>query len=153
MVRRILIGGVTAAAIIGAGGTALALTGSSAAPDPVASQATTAAHSSPAGHHKRPRLLRRLSHAQIVVRAHGGFVTHDLIRGTVTKVSPTAITVQAKDKTTETFTLDQRTKYRTRTNGKGADSTVAAIHVGDHVGVAGTGTSTKTAKHVVDVKK
>jgi phosphoheptose isomerase len=42
---------------------------------------------------------------------------------------------------------------RVRTAGKGGSSTIASVAKGDHVLVAGTGTSTITAKHVIDVKK
>lgn len=151
MYRKILIGGVTAAAIVGAGGTAMALTGSSSPTTPGTPSATT--HHAAGKAKGRARLLRRMQHAQVVTRGKGGFVTHDLIRGTVTAVSPTSITVQAADKKSETFAVTKDTKVRLRTNGKGADSSISKVAKGDHALVAGTGTSTFTAKRVVDVKK
>jgi hypothetical protein len=153
MYRRVLLGGVTAAAIVGAGGTALAVTGSDST---TAGTPTATSTSSPAGHGKakgKAKILRRLQHAQIVTKGKNGFVTHDLIKGTVTAVSPTSITVQAADKKSETFSITSDTKVRMRTKGKGAASSIDKVAKGDHVVVAGTGTTTFTAKHVVDVKK
>jgi hypothetical protein len=155
MYRKILIGGVTAAAIVGAGGTALALSGSdtTTSGNPVTAAATqNLAQVQAAGKHKH-RLLRGLSHAQIVTKGKDGFVTHNLIKGSVTAVSATSITVQAADKTSEKFVINKDTKVRVRSNGKGAASSIDKVAVGDQVTVAGTGTSTITAKHVVDVKK
>lgn len=151
MYRKILIGGVTAAAIVGAGGTALAVSGSDSTTS--GNPVTAAAKQTPAKGKGNHRLLRRLSHAQIVTKGKDGFVTHDLIRGSVTAVSATSITVQAADKTSEKFVVTKDTKVRVRTAGKGAASSIDKVAVGDQVMVAGTGTSTLTAKHVVDVKK
>jgi hypothetical protein len=157
MYRKVLVGGMTAAAILGAGGTALAITGSddgsSASSSPSSSSSSTAPGAGKAKAKGKARLLRRMAHAEIVTRGQGGFVTHDLIRGTVTAVSATSITVQAPDKKSETFVVDKDTKVRARTNGKGAASTIGKVAKGDRVVVMGTGTSTRTAKHVVDVKK
>jgi preprotein translocase subunit YajC len=156
MYRRVLLGGVTAAVIIGAGGTALAFTGSDQ-PTPGTPTATSTSSAQQPAKDKaakgKGKLLKRLSHGQLVTRGKGGFVTHDLITGTVTSVSSTSITVQAADKTSEKFVVNKDTKVRVRTKGKGTASSIASVKKGDHVVVAGTGTSTYTAKHVVDVKK
>jgi len=152
MYRKVLVGGLTAAAILGAGGTALALTGSDASSGG-SGLASVAGDRS--GHHPKgkARLLKRLSHAEIVTHGKKGFVTHALIKGTVTAVSPTSITVQAADKTSETFVIDKDTKVRARSGGKGTASSIDEVAKGDQVLVAGTGASHPTAKHVVDVKK
>jgi hypothetical protein len=154
MYRRILIGGVTAAAIVGAGGTALALTGSdTTAGAPVTATAVAKNSTTAVAGRGQRRLLKRMAHAQIVTHGKDGFVTHDLIKGTVTAVSASSITVQAADRTSLTFVLDKDTKVRVRTSGKGAPTTIGTVAKGDQVLVAGTGTSTHTAKHVIDVKK
>ena len=150
MYRRVLVGGLTAASILGAGGTALALTGSDG---PSGSSAGSGAR---AGHHLghgKARLLKRLQHAEIVTKNAKGFVTHELIKGTVTDVSSTSITVQAADKTSETFTVNGDTKVRVRSGGKGAPSSIGKVAKGDQVFVGGVGASTPTAKHVIDIKK
>jgi hypothetical protein len=161
MYRKILIGGVTAAAIVGAGGTALAVSGSDSTSPSAAPSSSTAKHpgtgkqgdkkaGKKGGQHK---LLRRLEHGQFVTRGKGGkTVTHDLIKGTATAVSSSSITVQAADKKSETFAVTKDTKVRVRDNGKGAASTISKVAKGDSVVVAGTGTSSYTAMHVVDVK-
>ena len=152
MYRRILIGGVTAAAIVGAGGTALAVSGSDTTAGTPATAATAATQQAARAKGKHP-LLRRMVHAQIVTKGKNGFVTHNLIKGTVTAVSATSITVQAADKSSETFIVTKDTLVRVRSNGKGAASSIDKVAQGDHVLVAGTGTSTVTAKRVVDIKK
>jgi hypothetical protein len=149
MYRRVLVGGLTAASILGAGGTALALTGS----DSPSSQGTHASGKHAGQHHGKARLLKRLQHAEIVTKNAKGFVTHELIKGTVTDVSATSITVQSADKTSETFTVNGDTKVRVRSGGKGAPSSIGKVAKGDQVFVAGVGASTPAAKHVIDLKK
>ena len=151
MYRRVLVGGLTAASILGAGGTALALTGS----DGFSGAGTAAGSGAQAGQHGhgKARLLKRLQHAEIVTKNKTGFVTHELIKGTVTSVSSTSITVQAADKTSETFTVNGDTKVRVRSGGKGAPSSIGKVAKGDQVFVGGVGASTPTAKHVIDIKK
>lgn len=156
MYRRVLTAGATAAVIVGAGTAALATTGS----DTTNGTPTTSSSAAAApGHAKKAkrgdgRLLRRAVHAQIVTKGKDGtFVTHDIVTGTVTAVSATSITVQAADRTSETFVVNAQTKVRLRTNGKGAPSTIGEVATGDTVLVAGTGTTTMTAKHIVDRKK
>lgn len=155
MYRRVLTAGATAAVIIGAGTAALATTGS----DTTSGTPTTSTGAPAApGHAKKKaakggegKLLRRAVHAQIVTKGKdGSFVTHDIVTGTVTAVSATSITVQAADRTSETFVVNAETKVRLRTDGKGAPSTIGKVATGDTVLVAGTGTTTVTAKHIVD---
>jgi hypothetical protein len=152
MYRKVLVAGATAAAIVGAGGTALALTGSSSTGTATTNTAAAAATSNDLPR-PRARLFKHLSHGQFVTHNKNGFVTHDVIRGTVTAVSPTSISVQAADRTSLTFVVDDRTKVRIRRDGHGAASSIGQVTKGDQVLVAGTGTSTRTAQHVVDVKK
>lgn len=155
MYRKILIGGVTAAAIVGTGGAALALSGSNpTSGTPVTTAAATQQHPVQRllrGH--KGKLLRRVAHGEVVVRGKDGFVTHDLIVGKVTAVSSDSITVKAADNTSETYAVGKDTKVRMRTIGSGgAASSIDKVATGDEALVAGTGTSTLTAKHVVDVK-
>jgi hypothetical protein len=155
MYRKILIGGMTAAAIVGTGGAALALSGSETT-DGTATTTVASVDQPLSGRHPLldRKALRRIAHGEVVVRGADGFVTHDLIVGTVTSVSSTSITVRAADNTSETFVINSDTKVRMRTIGAGgAASTIDKVATGDHVVVAGTGTSTLTAKHVIDIKK
>lgn len=145
MYRKILIGGVTAAAIVGAGGAALAFTGSDATGNTPASTVATAKHPLLHGH----RWLQRVAHGEIVTSSDNGFVTHDFINGTTTSVSATSITVRAADDTSETFVVNSDTKVRVRGDGSRGLAKVTDVKQGDHVVVAGTGTSTLTAKHVI----
>jgi hypothetical protein len=151
--KKIAISGAVAAAVLGSGAAALAASGSTTSGTP----ATTASSAPAAGKHPAARaLLRHTVHGQFVTRgknSSGDFVTHDVIRGSVTAVSPTSITVKAADNTTQTYVVNSSTKVRERTNGKGAASTIGAVHSGDDVAVLGTGTTTLTATGIVDVKK
>jgi ABC-type oligopeptide transport system substrate-binding subunit len=156
MYRRILLGGVTAAVILGAGGTALALTGSNSTDGTASTTSATSTAATQPGKAKakgQTKLLRKVAHAQIVRKGKDGFVTYTLIKGTVTSVSATSITVQAEDKKSETFSVNKDTKVRMRTNGKGAASSIDKVATGDRVLAVGTGTSTITAKRIVEVKK
>lgn len=166
MYRKILVGGVTAAAIVGAGTAAFATTGSDVtAGTPVAAAAVSSAptpgatsgkHKGHKGHGRGGALLRRAAHGSAVVKTKKGYETIDFIRGSVTAVSAGSISVQAGDKTTETFTVTKTTKVRARTagtKGKGATSSIAKVATGDSVVVLGTGSSTKTATRVVDLGK
>jgi hypothetical protein len=149
MYRKALIGGAAAAAVVCAGGTALALSGSGTTSG---SPATTSAAAALHAGFGRAHILRRLAHGQFVLRGKDGFVTHDVIVGTVTAVTSTSITVRAADNTSETFAVTQDTKVRLRSDGTGSPATIGQVADGDHVLVAGIGTSALTAKHVLDLK-
>lgn len=157
MYRRILIGGVTAAAIVGAGGAALAATGSDSTNSAGSSShqsATARSHDGKKGRQgkrmKGRRLLRRVDHGQFVVHTRKGFVTVQLIRGTVTDVSASSITVTSADHVTDTFAVTPDTKVHKRVDGKPAASTIGAVAKGDHVVVGGTGATNPSARRVFD---
>ena len=98
------------------------------------------------------------------------FVTHNAIRGEVTAVSATSITVKALDGVTQTYAITGDTKVHLRKGlpsdgqrqgqgrsagdrgglGKGTAGTISDVHTGDKVAVTGTGTTSLTAQHVVD---
>jgi hypothetical protein len=153
MYRRILIGGVIAAAIVGAGGVAVALSGSDGSAG--TQRTTVSSRRAPAGLGtlralaRDGRLLRRVAHGEVVVRGREGFVTHDVIVGTVTSIAATSITVLAADSTSETYAVTNDTRVRVLGDHSPGLSSIEAIRVGNSVLVAGTGTSTLTAKHVV----
>lgn len=179
MYRKVLLGGVTAAAIVGAGGTAIALTGSDSltpTPTPSTSNAKPGPGHKNADHkkgkHGMAGKLGRLAHGEFVTKGKDGkFVTHDLINGTVSAVSSTSITVVAADKKIETFSVTKDTKVRERTitakadkpktkadkskqkkKKKASESSISKIATGDRVLVAGTGTTTMTAQHILEIK-
>jgi hypothetical protein len=59
------------------------------------------------------------------------------------------VTVKAKDGVSMTFTVTGDTRVRARANGKGADSALSALHVGDKAFVAGVGASNPQARVLV----
>jgi hypothetical protein len=96
----------------------------------------------------RVRMMRAL-HGTWVTDSPTGPVTHQAIRGDVTAVSATSVTVRAKDGFSQTFAVSGDTKVRVRANGKGADSTIGAVKVGAKALVAGVGATNPTARVVV----
>jgi len=174
MWKTIAVVGATAAIVGGAGTVALAASGT-ATPTPSTSSSGSAAVSSasdalatgdvastsptgPGGHkghrgHKGADRLRKAVHATWVSenKKTGTFTTHDAIRGRVTAVSPTSITVAAADSVTETYLLNSGTTVHTRVNNKKAS--IADVKTGDPVFVGGTGTATLTAIRIIDAKK
>lgn len=164
MWKKIAIAGGVSAAVLGIGTAAIAASGSTGTSSPAGSGATSS--TSPAGKpgatgkadktnkHKGHDALKHALHGQWVTQGKdGALVTHDAIRGTVTAVSPTSIAVQSADKKSEVYTVTATTKVRIRTNGKGAKGAITAVHVGDKAAVLGTGTSTLTARGILDSGK
>lgn len=137
--KTVLVGG-TVVLIAGLGGTALAATGSDAAPAKNAGK-------------KHYSLLQKAQHAQITTGGKRKSVTHTLWRGTVTAVSSSSLTVKALDGASQAYKLDAKTTYAERVKGKKpAASTLTKIAKGDRVFVTGTGTPT-VAKRVLELPK
>jgi len=157
MLKKIVIAGSAAAVILGAGTAALAASGSSSSPTAGSSTSAKAPGNAngKAAHAKRD-VLRRALHATWVTRDGKGsstFVTHDAIRGEVTAVSASSITVKAADNVSQTYAVTSSTKVRVRADGKGKAGSISEVKTGDTVLVAGTGTSSLTATRVLDATK
>lgn len=154
MWKKIAIAGGACAVVVGIGTAAMATSGSSPSPGtpspPSASSGSTSASPTAGKHHAR-NAVRHALHGQWVTRDKdgSGFVTHDAIRGKVTAVSATSITVQAADNKSETYTVSSDTKVRIRANGKGTKGAISQVHTGDEALVVGTGTGTLTARGVI----
>lgn len=155
MWKKIAIAGGVCAAVAGIGTAAVATSGSSTTPGSPASSSTAAPKDHAAGGKDRgAKALKHALHATWVTKTKDNkFVTHNAIRGTVTAASATSITIQAEDKTSQTFTVNADTKVRIRTNGKGAKGAITQVHNGDKALVIGTGTTTLTANGIVDAGK
>jgi hypothetical protein len=155
MLKKIAAVGGAAAIIVGAGTAAMAATGSAGSSSPAPSASASAGKGTAAGKGDQKqggKQLRRALHAQWVTRdgKTSSFVTHDAIRGQVTAVSTTSITILAQDKVSQTYTVNPSTKVHTRADKKGASTSIGAVHSGDRVMVVGTGTTALTATHIVD---
>ncbi|HEX8081308.1 MAG TPA: hypothetical protein VF557_13950 [Jatrophihabitans sp.] len=117
------------------------------------------------------KALGRALHAQWVTPdgdSENTFVTHNAIRGEVTAVSATSITVKALDGVTQTYAITGDTKVHLRKGlpslgkgksgergnrgglGNGPAGTISDVRTGDQVAVTGIGTTSLTAQHVVD---
>jgi hypothetical protein len=154
MLRKIVIAGSAAAVVLGAGTAALAASGSSTTPS--APGSSTAAAAAKAGGHLKRAELKRALHASWVTRDgknSTSFVTHDAIRGQVTAVSATSITVKAADNVSQTYAVTSTTKVHSRADGKGKAGTISEVKSGDLVAVLGTGSGTLTATQVLDGTK
>ena len=159
MFRKIAIAGATAAVIVGAGTAAIAATGdSSSTPGtPASSSSGSSASGTAAGRlaRRHPKIAGLLEHhavhGSVVTDTKGTYVTHDGILGSVTAVSSTSITVKASDGFTQTYAVNSTTKVRERKDPKATPLTIASVHVGDKVGVVGTGAvSSPTATFVIE---
>ena len=178
--KLVVIGGIAALAGLGLGGVAMAQTNSAAPAAAAVAQGSVAGDvAAPAApttgtaehgnrdkkegsgrHHGHENRFEDAVHAQWVSKdaKTGTFVTHDAVRGDVSAVSSTSITIKAADGTSETFAVDAATKVHIKgANGaahvKGAAKTpgsISQVKVGDQAGVLGTGTSTMTATQVMD---
>lgn len=141
---------------LGAGGVAIAHA-TPAPPTTVAASSsarrTGAAHGNTArGAQNAHHLARRALHAQWVTRHGKAFVTHDAIRGRVTAIAPTSVTIKAKDGVSQTYAVTNDTQVRIRKDGKGskpAAGTIAEVHVKDRVIAVGTGTSDFSARRIL----
>lgn len=146
MFAKIALAGATAAAIIGVGTAAIATSGPSA----TAGSGTTGSQHAAAkggakgkaqqGKHPLRRALRHAVHGSVVTKGKDGYVTHTAVRGTVTSVSSTALTVKAADGFSQTYTLTKTTRVRERAaDGKKATKgALSDLKTGDKVGVVGT---------------
>ena len=154
MFTKIVIAGSAAAVVLGAGTAALAASGATS-PSPAASSTTSNATADPTVAKADRDRLRRALHAQWVTRngKTNTFVTHDAIRGAVTAVSPSSITVKALDGVSQTYAVSSDTKVHLRADGKGKAGTIGEVHVDDRVIVVGTGTTSLSATHVADLRK
>ena len=155
MWKKIAVGGAAVAAIVGAGTASMALSGSD---DPGGPGGRGEGLVRDVGHGPRPGLARlgHMLHGQWVTKNKAGdLVTHDEIHGKVTAVSATSISVKAEDGVTQTYVINADTKVREVTKGKprgGEKSDISKVASGDNVVVLGTGTTTLTAKRVIDIQ-
>jgi hypothetical protein len=154
MWKKIAIAGGVCAAVAGIGTAAVATSGSSTTSGAPVPSSTNAPKDHAAAKDRGAKALKHALHAQWVTKGKDNkFVTHDAIRGTVSAVSATSITVLAEDKKSQTFTVNAATKVRVRANGKGAAATIGQVRSGDKALVIGTGTTTLTATGIVDAGK
>ncbi|SOD73291.1 hypothetical protein SAMN05892883_2583 [Jatrophihabitans sp. GAS493] len=154
MWKKIAIAGGVGAAVLGIGTAAMAASGSPT-PSPASRPSSAAKHHTAARENVGRALtkLRSVQHAQWVTEDSKtkATVTHDAIRGSVTAVSPTSISVKSLDGVSQTYRVASSTKVHTKGQTKGATGSISAVKSGDSVVVLGTGTSSLTAARVVDI--
>jgi VCBS repeat-containing protein len=156
MWKQIAIAGAVGAAILGTGAAALAETGSSSTSGSAAPAASTStAGTAPTGTAAKGALkgklglaIKNFDHGSWVSQDQGSPQTHDAIKGTVSAVSASSITVKSADGTSQTYVVTSDTAVRVKGTGKSA---IGSVKVNDTVLVTGTASgSTMTAKHVLD---
>ena len=156
LTRKLALGvaGVVAAGVLGTAGVAAA-TSDSSTPTPAASSAPTSAPTpvdktkTKAKKHAKRALIGRGMHGEWVVRGKDGKpVTLLTVRGQVTAVSPSGVTVKAEDGFTATFTVNADTKVR------GADAkSIADVKVGATGAVVGVKSGNTSTARTVLVRK
>jgi hypothetical protein len=162
MWKKIAVAGGAGVAVLAVAAAALAQqTGSAPSPSPAASGSPASSATSapkPQKHEAAKRLalrLRNFEHAEWVSRDNSKHVdvTHDAIRGSVTAVNSTSISVKAIDGFSLSYTINGDTKVAERDNGKGSakKGTIGDVKTGDHVVVTGVKAGTVlTANRVLD---
>ncbi len=142
------VGAVVVAAGVTVGGVAAADSSTSTTHAKSTTTSTTATTST--RHHRRHPLARRALHGEFVVRGKGGEdVTVDMVRGKVTAVSPTSITVAARDGYSATYAVTSKTRVHVR--GQKGKQSISVVKTGDRAGVFATKTGTALdARAVVD---
>lgn len=152
LTKKIALGvaGVAAAGVLGTAGVAAA-TSNDSTPAPTASAApsTSAAPSDrPRAKRARRALIGRGMHGEWVVKGKDGKpVTLETIRGTVTAVGSSRLTVKAEDGFTETFATNSDTKVR-----GGADA-LGNVKVGARGAVVGVKSGNTITARVVRLRK
>jgi len=152
LTKKIALGvaGVAAAGVLGTAGVAAA-TSNDSTPAPTASAApsTSAAPSDrPKAKRARRALIGRGMHGEWVVKGKDGKpVTLETIRGTVTAVGSSRLTVKAEDGFTETFATNSDTKVR-----GGADA-LGNVKVGARGAVVGVKSGNTITARVVRLRK
>ncbi|MFL6161737.1 MAG: hypothetical protein ACJ74U_05860 [Jatrophihabitantaceae bacterium] len=156
MLKKVVLAAAAAAVVLGAGTAALAASGAGSSPSPSASSSSSGPNNSSPDQSRPNRaqlgrnLARRSLHATWVTRdGKSGFVTHDAIRGQVTAVSASSITIKAADDVSQTYAVTADTKVHVRADGKGKAGTISEVKTGDRVIVLGTGTTSLTATQVL----
>ncbi len=148
------VAGVVTAGVLGTAGVAAA-TAEGSAPAPAASSSTaapdTGTSADTAGKRDRIRhaLRARGMHGEWVVKGKDGKpVTLVSVRGTVTAVGPTSVTLKAEDGYTATFIANADTRVR----GADADS-IADVKVGARGAVVGVKDGNTVTARAVVVRK
>ena len=152
LTKKIALGvaGVAAAGVLGTAGVAAA-TSNDSTPAPTASAAPSNS-AAPSDHPKAKRARRALigrgMHGEWVVKGEDGKpVTLETIRGTVTAVGSSRLTVKAEDGFTETFATNSDTKVR-----GGADA-LGDVKVGARGAVIGVKSGNTITARVVRLRK
>jgi hypothetical protein len=133
------VGAVVVAGGVAVGGVATADSATSSTHQSTSTTTTTTGTSTGAQNgfrHARPG-LRRALHGEFVARGRDGKnVTVDLVRGKVTAVSPTSITITSRDGYAATYTVTSDTRVHVR--GKKGTQPISAVKTGDRAGAFGT---------------
>lgn len=143
MIRKTAVAvGIGAVVLVGAAGTAVAAESNATTPTP----ATLTAD-----HHRASRVFRG-EYAQWTTfdQKTNTSTVHDAIRGSVTAVSPSSITVKAGNGTAQTYAVGTDTKVHTKGGANANPAAIGQVKVGDRAVVVGTGQGTFTATHVLD---
>jgi hypothetical protein len=162
LTRKVALGvaGVAAAGVLGTAGVAAATSDNATPTAATASSAPSSGAATPADkagkdgkdgrrHKIRRAVIARGMHGEWVVKGKNSKpVTLATIRGEVTAVSPTSVTVKAEDGVSETFAVNSDTKV------KGADVTsISGVKVGAKGAMVGVKNGNTTTARVVLVRK
>ena len=144
--KTVIATGVGVAVLLGGGAAAVAAT-NTPAPQSGSASTSTSTHKHA---HRHERFSGEYAQWTTYNATTKTKVTHDGVRGTVSTVSATSISITAKDGTTKTYLLTHATKVHGKGDTKTHPGSISQVKVGDRAEVIGTGTSTLTATRVHD---
>lgn len=151
--RTIIITAAAAVALVGGAGAAVAAGTdgtSGSTPSATATSSPTTGATGTKAHHHGTAFRGEYAQWTTYDAKSKADVVHDGIRGSVSAVSPTSITVTAKDGKAETFAVSGTTKVGVKGDAKGTAGSIGQVKVGDRVVVVGTGSGSYAATHVSD---
>lgn len=153
--KRIIAAGVGTLVVAGgvaAGGVAAADSGTSGtggSSTAAGSSSTGTSTTSSKAHPRRHFLARRTLHGELVVRGRGGKdVTIDVVRGTVSAVSPTSITITSRDGFSATYAVTSAT--RVHLHGQKSKASIGVVKKGDRVGAFGAQSGTTVTARAIN---
>jgi Domain of unknown function (DUF5666) len=126
--KRTAIGAAVVLGSVGLGGAGFAVLSGGGASAATSTSSPASTPTATTKDQKLQRFLRRHTvSATFTIKTKSGYETLDLVRGTVSSISPTSITVNSPNGTTVTASIDSSTKFHNTSD--------AVLGDGDKVGV------------------
>ncbi len=148
--KTVIATAVGAAVLLGGGGAALAATSPSGSSQAVAPTTASTGKAHHTGKDREKAFRGEYAQWTSYDAKTKTTVVHDGVRGTVSSVSPTSISIKTADGTVKTYTVTTSTKVHAKGDTKTTPGTISQVKPGDRAEVLGTGSTTFTATRIHD---